>query len=107
MQGFLDRGIAMMVMEIPGTGDHPGDPKDPTSPDRVFDSVFVWIEEQHEIKKQQIALWGFSTGGLYATRVAHTHGKKLKGVVSLGGGTHWMFDEKWLDDIDKREYPFP
>lgn len=95
-----------MVIEIPGTGDHPGDPSDPTSPDRVWDSVFDWVGKQREIKQDEVVMWAFSTGGLYAIRVAHTHPHKLKGAVSLGGGCHYMFDERWLSEVNHLEYPF-
>ena len=96
-----------MVLEIPGTGDHPGDASDPKAPDRVWDSVFEWVEKQREIDRKQIIAWGFSTGGYYSIRLAHTHASKLMGAVSHGGGCHYMFEERWLDGFDGREYPFP
>lgn len=93
-------------MEIPGTGDSPADTKDPTSPDRVWTTLFDWVERQLEIDQTRKVLWGFSTGGYYAIRVAHTHPKHLAGVVSLGGGCHYMFHPEWLSNADHLEYPF-
>lgn len=76
----------MLIAEIPGTGDNPGDPSDPASPDRVWTSLFEWVAQQQNINQQKVVAWGLSTGGYYAIRVAHTHADKLKGVVAHGGG---------------------
>lgn len=85
-------GCATLIVEIPGTGDNPGAPSDPTSPDRVWESMFDWIAQQGRIDQEKVVNWGFSTGGYYSMRLAHTHASKLKGVVALGGGCHHMFD---------------
>ncbi|KAI1826432.1 Alpha/Beta hydrolase protein [Xylaria intraflava] len=104
--GFAHLGIALLVVEIPGTGDNPGNPSDPESPDRVWTSMFDWIGRQGNIDQNKVVNWGFSTGGYYSIRVAHTHADKLKGVVALGGGCHHMFDPKWLEAANSLEYPF-
>ncbi|KAI1847564.1 hypothetical protein JX266_006416 [Neoarthrinium moseri] len=105
-EGWRQVGCATLIVEIPGTGDNPGAPSDPTSPDRVWDSMFEWIAKQDAIDQAQIVNWGFSTGGYYSIRLAHTHAKKLKGVVAHGGGCHYMFSPEWLEHADTREYPF-
>ena len=56
--------------------------------------------------KNMRCVWGLSTGGYYAIRIAHTHEDRLRGVVAQGGGCHGMFDEEWLDAVDTMEYPF-
>ncbi|KAI0970116.1 Alpha/Beta hydrolase protein [Xylaria arbuscula] len=104
--GWAGLGVATLVLEIPGTGDNPGEPSDPESPDRVWSSMFDWIGEQECIDQNKVVNWGFSTGGYYSIRLAHTHSDKLKGVVALGGGCHHMFDPEWLDAVDTLEYPF-
>ncbi|KAI7602996.1 alpha/beta-hydrolase, partial [Hortaea werneckii] len=68
IEGWSQKNVACMVLEIPGTGDSPADPKDPTSPEREWSSLFDWIDEQPEIDHQKVALWAFSTGGYYAIR---------------------------------------
>jgi dienelactone hydrolase len=105
-EGFRQVGCAILIVEIPGTGDNPGDPCDPTSPDRVWSSMFDWIAAQDEIDQGRIVNWAFSTGGYYAIRLAHTHPDKFKGAVALGGGCHYMFDPLWLENVDHLEYPF-
>ncbi|KAK6084409.1 hypothetical protein SCUP234_01791 [Seiridium cupressi] len=105
-EGWRQVGCATLVVEIPGTGDNPGAPSDPTSPDRVWTSMFDWIGKQDAIDQDKIVNWGFSTGGYYSIRLAHTHADKLKGVAALGGGCHYMFDPEWLDHADHLEYLF-
>lgn len=96
-----------MIAEIPGTADCPADPKDPKSPDRLWDSVFKWMGEQGVFDLERVAVWGLSTGGFYATRIAHTHKAKLRGSVAHGMGCHYCFDPEWIERADLHEYPFP
>lgn len=103
---FLARGWAAVVLEIPGTADCPADPADPTSPDRLLDSVFSWMLSDGRFDMSHIMLWGLSSGGYYAVRAAHTHRHSLKGVVAHGAGTHHFFDKEWLARADGHEYPF-
>lgn len=106
-QGFLAKGVATLVVEIPGTGDAPAAKRDPTSPDRQWTSVLDWLETTTlEVDSRRIVVWGFSTGGYYALRVAHTHAGRILGSVSLGGGAHHMFDPEWLAHVNQLEYPF-
>lgn len=106
IQGWSLLGVGVVILEIPGTGDSPADPSDVTSPDRVWSSVFDWLDEQTEVDHDRVALWGFSTGGYYAIRMAHTHHDRLAGVVALGGGCHHMFSAEWLSHVNHLEYPF-
>jgi len=106
MEGWRKLGVATIVLEIPGTGDCPAAPSDPTSPDRLYSSLFDWVDKQDGIDKAKVCVWAFSTGGYYAIRVAHTHPDKLAGVVALGGGCHHMFDPEWLSEVNHLEYPF-
>lgn len=106
MEGFRRIGVASLVLEIPGTGDCPATPSDPTSPDRLYSSLLDWVAAQPALDAQKTAIWAFSTGGYYAIRVAHTHASRLAGVVALGGGCHHMFDPLWLSSVNHLEYPF-
>jgi alpha-beta hydrolase superfamily lysophospholipase len=105
-EGWRRKGVAFICIEIPGTGDSPADAKDPKSPDRLFTSLIEWIEAQGALNKQKICVWAFSTGGYYAIRLAHTHPDKFAGVVALGGGCHYLFEEDWLNNVNHLEYPF-
>ncbi|KAI0485299.1 yellowish-green 1-like protein [Xylariaceae sp. FL0804] len=108
-EGWARLGVATLIVEIPGTGDNPGAPGDAGAPDRVWSSLFDWVAAQGDegaIDARRVAVWGFSTGGYYAIRLAHTHADRVAGVVAHGGGCHHMFDPAWLDAVDDLEYPF-
>ena len=108
-QGHVDHGYATLSFEIPGTGDCPAAPNDPTSPDRLMSSVLDWVVEnasKYEFDVKKIIARGISTGGYYAFRVAHTHADRLFAVVAEGGGCHHMFDAAWIGAQNQMEYPF-
>lgn len=103
---FLRRGWACVVVEIPGTADCPADPADPDAPERLWDSLLEWMEADGRFDMGMLLVWGLSSGGYYAIRIAHTHADKLIGVVSQGAGCHHFFDREWLERADFHEYPF-
>ena len=108
-QIHVDRGFATISFEIPGTGDCPAAPSDPTSPDRLMNSVLDWVAENsfaHGFDTTKIIVRGISTGGYYAMRIAHTHADRLFAVVAQGGGCHHMFDADWITSQNQMEYPF-
>ena len=100
------RGCATVIVEVPGTGDSPAAVGDPTSPDRQWSSLLDWIDTQEVIDNKKIVNWGFSTGGFYSIRLAHTHKDRIMACISQGGGAHHMFDKEWLDNVNHLEYPF-
>ena len=105
-EGWRQLGVAVIIVEIPGTGDSPALPSDPTSPDRQWSSLFDWIDTQPSLDNKKLIVWGFSTGGYYSIRLAHTHKNRIMAATSLGGGCHHMFDAAWLDEVNHLEYPF-
>lgn len=108
-QQHLDRGYATLIFEIPGTGDCPAAPNDPTSPDRLMSSVLDWVAaraSEHGFDMDKVIVRGISTGGYYAFRVAHTHAERLFAVTAEGGGSHHMFDPAWIGAQDQMQYPF-
>lgn len=98
--------VAVIIVEIPGTGDSPALPSDPTSPDRQWSSLLDWVDTQPRINNKKLIVWGFSTGGYYSIRLAHTHKDRIMAATALGGGCHHMFDAAWLDEVNHLEYPF-
>lgn len=108
-QEHVDRGFATLSFEIPGTGDCPAAPNDPTSPDRLISSVIDWVTanaSRYEFNLKKVIARGISTGGYYAFRIAHTHADRLLAVVAQGGGCHHMFDAAWIRAQNQMEYPF-
>ena len=90
-QTHVDHGFATLSFEIPGTGDSPAAPNDPTSPDRLMSSILDWVAADaanYSFDLIRIVARGISTGGYYAMRIAHTHADRLFAVVAQGGGCH-------------------
>jgi hypothetical protein len=81
----LAQGFAVICLEIPGTGDCPANPRDPTSWDRLFDSVLAWIgstgQTTFSLDASTIFARGLSTGSYSAIRAAHLHAEKLTGTT--------------------------
>jgi dienelactone hydrolase len=70
---FNSQSWANVGAEISGCGDCPAAKMDPESLDRLWSSVLDWIAEQPELDEHNVCAWGFSTGGYYSLRAAHTH----------------------------------
>jgi predicted dienelactone hydrolase len=105
-QEFISRGWAAVVVEIPGTADSPADAADAESPDRLWTALLEWMRKTGDFDMDSILVWGLSSGGYYAIRIAHTHAKEVKGSIAQGAGSHWFFHRAWLDKADGHEYPF-
>ncbi|TEA19915.1 Heptaketide hydrolyase ayg1 [Colletotrichum sidae] len=103
---FLARGWASVIVEIPGTADCPADSADPESPDRLWSSVLDWMAADGRFDMGKVLVWGLSSGGYYAIRIAHTHKERVLGSIAQGAGCHYFFDREWLDKADGHEYPF-
>jgi pimeloyl-ACP methyl ester carboxylesterase len=102
---FNSQGWAIVGAEIPGCGDCPAAKMDAESPDRLWSSVLDWIAEQPELDEHNVCAWGFSTGGYYSLRAAHTHALRLKGVIAQGLYVHHALSPEWIDVMDSGEYP--
>jgi hypothetical protein len=103
---FINRGWAAVIVEIPGTADCPADPRDPEGSERLWDSVLGWMEKDGRFDMGKILVWGLSSGGYHAVRIAHTHKERLKGVIAQGAGVHEFFGRDWIEKADGHEYPF-
>ena len=64
--------------------------------ERQWDAMFDWIEKNPQLDEDRVCAWGGSFGGYWATKVAHTHRERLKGMVSQGGGCHIIFTPDWI-----------
>jgi pimeloyl-ACP methyl ester carboxylesterase len=101
---FNSQGWAIVAADIPGSGDCPAAKMDPESPDRLWSSVLDWIAERPELDEHHVCAWGFSTGGYYSLRAAHTHALRLKGVIAQGLFAHHALSPEWIDVMDSGEY---
>ncbi len=100
----LEYGLATLAIDGPGVGDSPL--KGSENAERLFEAVFDWIEMQGELDPKKVAIWGFSTGGYWAVKVAHVHKDRVACAVSQGGPVHYAFEREWIEQQDRGEYAF-
>lgn len=93
---FLKRGMAVLLLDIPGTGECPI----VASPDahQWYLSAIERIKQHPAIDSSSIAFYGLSFGGYWSSRLAFV-APELKAVVNVGGPIHHTFQKKWLKDI--------
>lgn len=102
---YLALGLATLAIDMPGTGESPmsGDAADP---ERLWDAIFDWAGRRGEIDGSRIAVVGGSTGGYWATRLAHLRSERTRAAVTHGGPAHHAFTAEWIRRSQRGEYPF-
>jgi pimeloyl-ACP methyl ester carboxylesterase len=89
----LPRGIAVVMLDMPGTGESPILAS--RDAERQFTPVFDWLDEQPEFHATGRAVMGASFGGYWAMKLAYTHRSRLCAAVNWGGGVHVTFSPEW------------
>jgi len=100
----LAHGIVHLMMDGPGAGDSPV--RGSEDAERIFDVVFDWIANQKNLNSKKVAVWGQSTGGYWATKVAHVFKDRVACAVSHGGPSHYSFQPDWMKTQERGEYAF-
>ena len=100
----LAHGLATCAIDGPGVGDSPL--KGSEDAERLFGAVFDWIGTNETLDSHRIGVWGYSTGGYWAVKVAHIYKDKIACAVSPGGPVHYAFELDWIQKQDRGEYPF-
>ncbi|MFC1860728.1 alpha/beta hydrolase family protein, partial [Chloroflexota bacterium] len=90
---FIERGIATLSMDMPGTGECPI--LGTTDVERLYDTVITYVQNRKDLDGTRIGLMGGSFGGYWAARIAHVETKRLSAAVDWGGGTHYAFQPDW------------
>jgi esterase FrsA len=101
---YLKAGMATLCIDMPGVADAPL--AGSADSERLWDAVFDYIASRADLDANRIALHGGSTGGYWATKVAHTHAHRLRGAVNQGGPAHLAFQKDWIVKAQRGEYPF-
>jgi hypothetical protein len=100
----LEHGVATLAIDGPGVGDSPL--KGSENAERLFETVFDWIGTRREIDAKKVAVWGYSTGGYWAVKVAHIYKDRIACAVSQGGPVHYAFEPEWINQQERGEYAF-
>lgn len=83
---FLDRGIAVVLPELPGLGVQTGVNGFSSDVVRLLDQLFVALTLDPRLSRQDRAFGGISFGGQVALNVAANTDTALSCVVNLSGG---------------------
>ena len=100
----LQHGLATLAIDGPGVGDSPL--KGSEDAERLFGAVLDWVGKQRSFNTRRVGIWGYSTGGYWAVKVAHVYGDRIACAVSQGGPVHYAFELDWIHQQDRGEYPF-
>lgn len=85
-KGILDRGMAMLLLDLPGRGSAIYVKGIPTRFDYEVPAkaAFDWLQAQPEVDPDKLGLLGISFGGYYAPRVAAFE-PRVKALIAWGG----------------------
>jgi len=101
---YLAAGLAPFAIDMPGVADAPLAGSE--NAERLWDAVFDYIASRPDLDSNRVGIHGGSTGGYWATKVAHTHRHRLRGAVNQGGPAHFAFQKDWIVKAQQGEYPF-
>jgi esterase FrsA len=93
---FLKAGLAFATTDMPGAGQSPMLGSAPDA-ERQYRPVFEWLRGRTDVDGERLAIVGRSFGGYWATKLAHTYPRYLRGAVSWGGGAHYMYQRDWAE----------
>ncbi len=95
VQRMLNAGLAVLSVDMPGTGENPTRYGDANAP-KTYSAWIDYLLTRKDIDGGRIGLWGLSFGGYWAARMAYEEPKRVKGAVFHGGNAHIGFQREWL-----------
>ena len=101
---YLAAGLATLAIDMPGVADAPLAGSE--NGERLWDAIFDYIAIRPDLDASRVGIHGGSTGGYWATKVAHTHRHQLRAAVNQGGPAHFAFKKDWIVKAQRGEYPF-
>jgi esterase FrsA len=101
---YLEEGWAVLAVDMPGVGDAPIPGSEQA--EELWTGIFEWVRTRPDLDARRVAVVGASTGGYWATKLAHTHRQYLAAAVNHGGPTHHAFQPDWIRRAAQGEYPF-
>ena len=104
IEPFLERGFAGLTVDMPGVADAPLAGSEDA--ERLWDAILDWIGGHPALDERRVVLWGGSTGGYWAAKVAHTHRDRVAAVLEQGGAVHYAYQADWIEKAQDGEYAF-
>lgn len=102
-EAYLARGIALLAVDMPGTGEAPV----ALAPgaERMFSAMLDWVAGRSDLDAGRVVIQGRSWSGYWAALLAVVERKRIRGAVMHGGPIHHYFQPQWLGpSLDSREY---
>lgn len=93
-QAYLDRGLAVVAVDMPGTGEAPVGPLD-DAPERMFSVLIDHLLTRPDLDATRLVIQGRSFSGYWAAKLAATERERLRGAVMHGGPIHHTFQPEW------------
>jgi dienelactone hydrolase len=90
---FLARGIGLLALDMPGTGEAPL--KVDVGAERMFSRALDWVRTRGEIDAARIVVRGQSWAGYWAALMAYRDRDRIRGAVVHGVGIHGYFQPEW------------
>ncbi len=91
---LLQRGIATLAVDMPGTGEAPV--KGSTDAERICSTTIDYVQNRNDLDGSRIGLMGISFGGYWVAKFAHTEQRRLSAVAAWGGPIHYYFQPDWV-----------
>ncbi len=103
--GLIRRGIAVLALDMPGTGQAPV--KVEPGAERIYSKVLDYLQTRTDIDPKRIIVRGQSWSGYWAAKLAYTEKDRLRGAVVHGVGIHGYFQPEFQKKgLTTREYLF-
>ena len=96
VQTLVERGLAVMTMDAPGTGQSPV--RAGTTGEYTFAAMIDHLRERTDVDGERIGFYGLSFGGHWAVKLA-LNDPRLVAVVNLGGPVHYAFQPDWVSKL--------
>lgn len=102
-EGYLSRGMALLALDMPGTGEAPATLE--TGAEDMFSAVLDWVEGRTGLDASRVVVQGRSWSGYWAALLAVAEKSRLRGAVMHGGPIHHYFQPQWLQpSLESAEY---
>jgi dienelactone hydrolase len=100
---YLRRGIALLAVDMPGTGEAPIG-LDPSA-ERMFSALLDYVAHRPDLDASRVVVQGRSWSGYWAAKLAVVECTRLKGTVVHGGPIDRYFAPEWLiPSLETLEY---
>ena len=102
---FLRRGIGLLALDMPGTGQAPL--KVDIGAERMYSRALDYLQTRSDVDSKRIVVRGQSWSGYWAAKLAYTERERIRGAVVHGVGIHGYFQPEWQSKgLATREYLF-